>query len=73
MKNVQVVKAHAGTPKVTLHIVHLKNLASYTGPKRKATLLVHAKTDNFVFSYSNLKSCLSKRSYMNRKTTAYTI
>ena len=50
MKNVQVVKAHAGTPKVTLHNVHLKNLGSYTGPKRKATVLAHAKTDNFVFS-----------------------
>ena len=43
------VKAHAGTPKVTPHKVHLKNLANYTGPKHssgKPAVHAHVKTDN---------------------------
>ena len=61
-----MVKAHAGTPKVTPHKVLLKNLASYTGPKHsseKPAEHAHVKTDNFMLSYSNLQS---QGSDMNR-------
>ena len=35
-KSMNTVKAHASTPKVTLHKNHLKNIASYTGPNHSS-------------------------------------